>query len=420
MLGSVGEAVFSAVFFLLGCVGLVLLFASLVVPEWRVNHEFVQATCKVLEANQLVEKPSEDGPLFGPEIKIEFDAGGDGPISTCSHYDIHGAFSSQRANAQAILDRFKENEHYPCWYDPEDPYTVVLAQGSRWWIWLAFTVPVSFIVLGAGGLIHTFLHWGKSAERRASLAQRAGQRERDFFAAGNNIDRRFPTVPEGADMTNSPGTKLKFRLPMATSPGWALFGILAFCIVWNGIVALFIATAIRSFVAGESDGKPWLLTLFIIPFAAIGVWAIVALLRQLLVTTGIGPTLVEISEHPLHPGGQYRAFLSQSGWLTVKSLRVSLICEEVATYRQGTDTRTETREVRNIELFRRDGFEIHGGAPFEADIELSVPDDAMHSFAADHNEIVWTLVVEGDASDWPNFRRAFSVMIRPAFVETAS
>ena len=60
-------------------------------------------------------------------------------------------------------------------------------------------------------------------------------------------------------MTNSPGTKLKFRLPMATSPGWALFGTLAFCIAWNGIVAAFVAMAVRSYFAGKPD---WLLTLF--------------------------------------------------------------------------------------------------------------------------------------------------------------
>ena len=38
----------------------------------------------------------------------------------------------------------------------------------------------------------------------------------------------------------------------------------------------------------------------------------------------------------------------------------------------------------------------------------------MHSFAADHNEIAWTLVVEGDVAGWPEYRRAFPVIVRPA------
>ena len=304
-----------------------------------------------------------------------------------------------------------DHKTYPCWYDPANPAVAVLVRGSNWVSWLVFTVPVSFIIIGASGLLHVLLHSGKSAERRAALAQRASRREQILFGADGVGDRRYPTVPQGADMTNSPGTKLKFRLPMATSPGWALFGTLAFCIVWNGIVAAFIAMAVRSYFTAKPD---WLLTLFTIPFAAIGVWAIVALVRQLLVTTGIGPTLVEISDHPLRPGGQYRVFLSQSGWLTVNRLRVLLVCEEAATYRQGTDTRAETREVYRVELFRRENFEIRGGMPHECDIDLNVPDGAMHSLAVGHNEIAWTLVVEADVAGWPKCQRAFPVIVRPA------
>ena len=54
---------------------------------------------------------------------------------------------------------------------------------------------------------------------------------------------------------------------MATSPGWALFGTLAFCVIWNGIVAVFVVMAVRGHLAGQPD---WFLTLFIIPFVLIG------------------------------------------------------------------------------------------------------------------------------------------------------
>jgi hypothetical protein len=199
---------------------------------------------------------------------------------------------------------------------------------------------------------------------------------------------------------------------MATSPGWTLFGTLAFCVAWNGIVAAFIAMAVRGYLAGEPYWRVTLL--FTVPFAAIGVWAIVVLVRQVLVATGIGPTLVEIADHPLTPGGHYRAFVSQSGWVTVKTLRVSLVCEEIATYRQGTDARTETKEVHRQQLLLRNDYEIRGGTPFECDLDLNVPEGAMHSFAADHNEIAWKLVVEGDVVGWPAYKRAFPVIIRPS------
>ena len=407
------EAVFSAAFLLLGCGGLLWMLSAVVLPEWRVNHEFVQTPCRVLEKRINEKQSSESGQLYQPEFKIEYKVAG--VLHSDWHYGIEPTYAGGQEEAQTILDRFelysKHHKTYPCWYDPTDPDVAVLVRGYGWVIWLVLTVPLSFIIIGAGGLLHLLFTWGKSAERRAVQTQRVGERGRDFFDGGGNGDACYPTVPKGADITISPGTKLKFRLPMATSPGWAMFGTLAFCVFWNGIVAVAVTIAVSGFIAGTPN---WLLTLLTVPFVAIGIGAIVYLVRQLLVTTGIGPTLIEISDHPLHPGERYRAFLSQSGWLTVKTLRVLLVCEEVATYRQGTDTRSETRETHREELFRCENFEIRGGQPLECDIDLNLPEEAMHSFAAAHNEIAWTLVVEGESTGWPDYRRAFTVIVHPA------
>ena len=401
------EAAFSALFLLAGCGGLALLFNGEVVPRWRVNQEFIETGCKVLE-KQIEEKQGDDGLEFRPKLNIEYVK-----IQTPSYYDINETPYNNREDAQAILDRFElyspeRNNLYPCWYDPANPYTVVLSRGYPRWLWFAFAVPLSLIVIGAGGLIHTLFGWGKSAERRSVLSRNGV--ERDFLGIRGHGDRRCPFVPEGADVTNSPGTKLKFRLPISGSPAWALLGILTFCVIWNGVVTVFVVIA----VDGHLEGKPdWFLTLFTIPFVLVGFGAIVIFLRKLLVAAGIGPTRLEISDHPLHPGEKYRVFLSQSGRLDMNTLRVSLTCEESATYRQGTDTRTETREVFRSELFFHTGFVIHGGLPFETDIEFDVPKGAMHSFAAKNNEINWALMVEGDVAGWPNYRRAFTVIVRP-------
>jgi hypothetical protein len=409
LLGSAGEAVFWAVFLLLGCGGTVLMVLHFIVPEWRVHHEFVQTSCKVLD-KRIGETQDGDGTLYRPELRIEYEAGG--VTYRDWHYDIHGIYTSGRENAQAVLDRFDlhgeaKKNLYPCWYDPTNPDVAVLVREYRLWIWWAFAAPISFIAIGAGGLIYTILHWGKSAEHRAAASRRI--QEQDLFGAG--IGRRsFPFVPQGVDMTNSPGTRLRFRLPMSTSHGWMLFGTLMFCVIWNGVVAVFAAIAVRNHIAGRPD---WFLSLFIIPFALVGLGSIVFFIRQFLIATGVGPTLIELSDHPLEPGGTYRAFLSQFGRLTINALRVRLICKEEATYRQGTNTRTETREVFRQELFCRDGFQIQSGLPFEEEFDFIVPDGAMHSFKAKHNEINWTLAVEGDLAGWPNYCRTFPVIVRP-------
>jgi len=408
--GVAVEAAFSTVFFFAGCGVLAYMFFHQFAPHWRVNQKFVETACKVLDTH-IEEIEGQGGPAFQPKLKIEYAAKGE--IETTADYDIGNTKFNNREDAQDILDRFEifspeRNNLYPCWYDPADPYTVVMTRDYPRWMWLAFTVPISFIILGAGGLIHTVFGWGKSVERRS--ARKRNGMERDARVAGGEGDRRFPGIPAGADLTNSPGTKLKYRLPESGSTGWRLFGLFAACVFWNGIVALFVWDSARGHLAGNPD---WFGTLFLIPFVLIGLAIIVYFLRQLLVVAGIGPTRIEISAHPLRPGGRYAAFLSQSGRLDLNSLRVSLICAETARYRQGTNTRTETQEVFRREFFHREGFAVQRGMPFETEIEFEVPERAMHSFKAKNNEIAWALAVEGDVAGWPDFRRAFAVIVHP-------
>jgi hypothetical protein len=410
ILGSVGEALFFGAFFVLGCGFLTWVLYKFVVPEWRINHDFLSNDCKVLN-KRIDERNDENGPVYLAEIKIEHRVGDVlyNDIWAYSVDNLSSHYSSGIEDKQAILDRFTVGEQTPCWYDPLDPNRVVLARGYSWWIYLVATVPIIFIFVGTGGIIYTIFHWGKSAERRAAIAQRV--QDRDLLGGSNRSEREFPHVPERQDITSSPGTKLRYRLPLGTSPGWALVGTLLACAIWNGIVGTMLFFAIRSQWFGAAD---WLLIIFCIPFVGIGLFLIYWFFRQLMVTTGIGPTLLEISDHPLLPGGQYEVFLSQAGRLSVKSLKLSLVCEEEATYRQGTDTRTESQQVFALELFRREAFEIPPGVPFEMQCPLAVPERAMHSFKSTHNRVNWTLLVEGDIAGWPDFRRAFPVIIYPS------
>lgn len=404
--GSAGEAAFFAVLLVVGCAGIVAGIWWLVIPEWRVNHGFIETTCTVLQKD-IGQSEGDNGPLYWPEIKIEYQVRED--TYRLVTYDIHRRRSSDRDEALAALDQFTKGQKYPCWYDPADPGMAVLVRGYQWWIWLAFLVPISFIAIGVGGLIYTILQWGRSAEFRAAMVRRAQPRE--LFEPTVGEDPRLPNVPDCSDITSSPGTRLAYRLPLRRSPAWTLFGLLAACLLWNGIVSFFVVAAVQNHLAHRPD---WLLTLFVLPFLGIGIALIVCFVRQLLVTTGVGPTLLEISGHPLLPGMQYQLFVSQSGHLKLKSLELFLVCEEEATYRQGTNTRTETREVFRQSMFRRNDFEIRPGEPFETECSLVVPEGAMHSFKANHNQIHWNVVVSGDVANWPDVERSFPVIVHPA------
>jgi hypothetical protein len=406
LVGSAGEAIFFAAFLVLGCTWLVRGFVSFVIPEWRVNHEFVEHTCIVLEKHLGETADSRGGKAYRPEIKIEYLINGETYRSDWM-YDIHMDYSGSREKCAAVLERYVEGRHYTCWYDPANPRVVVLRRGYSGWNWLVFLVPASFVVIGGGGLLYSVLRWGKSAERCAATMPRS---PRELLAGNAHGGAVLPAVPDWSDITSSPGTRLAFRLPMANSPAWAVFGLLLACLLWNGVVAGLAVLAIRGHLEGRPD---WLLTLFVVPFLLVGLGLIALLVRQLLRATGIGPTLVEISGHPLLPGGQYQVFVSQSSSFKINALELALLCEEEATYRQGTNTRTEIRPVYSRQVFRRQGAEREHGGPFQVECSLQVPAAAMHSFKADHNAINWKLVVQGDVAGWPGFQRSFPVVVRP-------
>ncbi len=405
MVGSVGEAVFFAVFLVWGCTWLIWSFISLVIPEWRVNHEFVAHTCTVTD-KRIGEKPG-DNTFCRPEIQVQYEVAGAAQKHKHWIYDIRGTYSGGRQDAEAVLARYVAGGQYPCWYDPAQPGVAVLVQGYSWWSWLVLIVPLSFVAIGSGGLVYTLLHWGRSAESRAARMRRA---PRDLLRAAGAAETALPGVPDCSDISSSPGTRLAFRLPMSNSPAWVLLGLLLACLAWNGMVSGFVILAIRAHLAGKPD---WLLTGFTVPFLSVGVVLVVLFVRQLLVATALGPTLVEISAHPLLPGEEYRVFVSQAGRSRIERLDLLLVCEEEATYRQGTNTRTETREVYCQPLLHYERCDGQRRIPVEAECPLAVPAGAMHSFKAGHNSIHWKLVVREDAAGRTGLQRSFAVVVHP-------
>jgi hypothetical protein len=273
-----------------------------------------------------------------------------------------------------------------------------------------FIVLTSFILLGGGGAILTVFQVGASAERRSALARRASVLQ--IAGQPNSARQRYPNIPSDANLTNSPGVKLRYRLPIVQSPVWRLVTATVFCLIWNGSAAALAVIAIQSLVDGRPD---WFLTVFTIVFVVIGGWAIYDFVRQMLLHAGIGPTNVEISEHPLRPAGSYEVYLSQTGHLAMNTLSLSLVCEEIATFREGTNIRTETKRVFDRQIFRRTNFVIEPGIPFEQACALQVPEEAMHSFQSEHNAVNWKLVVRGEAETWPPYERCFPVIVYPSY-----
>ena len=171
-LAIAGEAIFFGVLLALGCGGLILLFCTLVVPQWRVNVDFVEQACKVRD-KKIKETQDKDGTRFAPKFRLSTKSAAKliGLGHTTSRtLPLPAVKTPRRSSISSISTTETKDNLYPCWCNPANPGEAVLVRGYRYWIWLVFTVPIAFVLIGAGGLLYAYWHWGKSAERRRDVA----------------------------------------------------------------------------------------------------------------------------------------------------------------------------------------------------------------------------------------------------------
>jgi hypothetical protein len=278
------------------------------------------------------------------------------------------------------------------------------------------SVATSLGVLGVAilGLLRTVLHVGTSAERRSAFQQKAS--EFDLTARGGMGGRDFPAIPRSTNLLNSPGTVLAYRLPVRSIFAWRLLGVALYAILWSGLVSMvgvYIGQRIQS---GEI---PWITAIIAVPVLGIAIRAIMRFFAEVIEITGLGPTSVEVSDLPFFPGQRYEVAISQAGWMTLRSLDMTLVCEEEATFRQGTDVRTERRTVFEQRCFEEKNIRIQPQVPLERQLELVMPEDAMHSFQSGSNAITWKLVARGRMKRGACFERTFPLIVFPSPVTSA-
>ena len=409
--GVVGDGLFHGTLLAAGLFFGGLLVTGVAAPEWRINHEFRPARGTIL-AKGLARTTVADPPAavitnWRPCLLVRYEA--QGRLQEAWSQGSAVENTPDREVARRRLDAWALGAEIPCWYDPASPRTVVLRRGYNWWLWLlSLLLPGALVLIGGSGLVRGLRSWGKSEER---LAASAGLGELlDPLAQPALAAPGFPAVPTWDDLVNSPGTILRHRLPIESPESWTLVGFGLFALLWNAVVVVLAVGAGLDLLGGRID---WWLFALLVPFLAVGIGGVVLFVRSLVLATAIGPTQLEISDHPLLPGGRYEVLLAQGGTGTFQSLELTLELEEQATFRQGTDTRTEHLVVRRHPVA---GFRDVAAPPhsrFEARTVVEIPPDAMHSFTSAHNAVRWRLVVRGTAQKWPAFSRVFPVVVFP-------
>lgn len=274
--------------------------------------------------------------------------------------------------------------------------------------WIFGILGLAAVVSGVAGLTYRLVRVGASSERRSALATRASSIE--IIVPQADGTEKMPSVPRGDFLTDSPGERLTYRLAAENRAGSELVGPTLLALLWNAVWFILLAVVVLGFWYGSPR---YILTGLLIPFGAVGYWSFRFFLAQLRRSAGIGPTIVEISDHPLHPGCKYRLYVSQSGRLRLRRLSVRVACEEETVYRQGTDVRVERYEVFTQELCSERDVRVDPQGPWEQQFTIDMPSNVMHSFVGSHNAVRWKVIVSGEARPWPSFCRSFPVVVHP-------
>ncbi len=382
-------------FFVAGCGALVMLVGAFLLTDWRANYRYQPNSCVVLDRRLQVQHDVNigprrvPGPSYHPEIRIRYEV--DGRKYELWTYDAVPTWYPDKGGQQAILDSFQVGRTYPCWYDPDRPEKAILVRGHAWAPFLLLFVPLAFMTVGAIGMFN-------ARENREKTA---------------------------LDLSQSSRRTLPYRLRCDSDSGCTVWACLLFALCWNGIsiplVILMIAG--RLGLSSAQPSMPGQAEFFTILLALAGLFfvvlAVAFVITNLLIAIGVGPTIVELSRHPLEPGAPFEVFVSQVARRSLKmnSLRLVCNCDESAPT-SGPERRVSgTRRVYEQEILALDKFALEPGLPLEARADFTLPHEAMHSIQTADKWVRWKLVVRCDIAGWPDFDREFPFVVRPSELE---
>jgi len=372
--------------FVFACIGVGLVYPMVIRPIWNTidAERWVAVPCRIVAAE--VESHSDsDGTTYSVEITYEYQY--EGRSYQSDRYDFIGGSSSGYKGKERIVERYKTAANPQCFVNPKNPAEAVLKRGWHWGLLFAL-FPLPFLAVGMGGLYF--------ARRRTKTSRKAGAAK--WLPKGQS--QPSMTMLHGWDREALPVTlKSKSR--------WArLAGSIIFAAFWNGIVSVFVMIAIKGWQSGEGD---WFLTLFMIPFVAIGIVLIGSIFYYFLALFNPRATVTLSSATvPLGGGGELQW---QFGGLTgrIRKLMLALRGMEEATSQRGKNSHTERHLIYHAELFSTENdLEVPYGR-----VDFTVPGEMMHSFEARNNKVIWKIEMRGKINIWPDIHEEYKITVVP-------
>jgi len=285
--------------------------------------------------------------------------------------------SSDKSKAVGIVRQYPAGNVTTAYVNPDDPTEAVLRRDwSAASLWGLFGLP--FFLIGLGGWL-------------VALGVIKTHKKRGF---GGKSKRPFKAAKSAAPVGNAAILK-----PEQSRLG-GLAVVTGIAIFWNGVVGVFLYQLTQDF--------QWFLALFMIPFVLVGIGLIAGVLYTLLSLANPKPEL-RLEKTNLALGDTVDLYWRLEGRVSrILTLRITLEGEEQATYRRGTDTRTDKSLFYRQELLNQSA-----PVPTNGHLEFVLPADSVPTFSASNNKIVWQLRIHGDIPKWPDVSAAFPIYVEP-------
>ncbi len=377
--GKTVGIIVATVFFLIGVIATPL-WTIPTVSNAVASKSWPQVPCQILSSR--VERHSDsDGTTYSVDIVYSYQI--DGREYKSDRYDLLGGSSSGRSSKQRIVDQYPKGSQAVCFVSPDDPTQAVLSPGFKP-IYLISFLPVLFGLIGAGLLVG--LLRGKNHKQKYQNLARS-----DHPHAGAPSER---TVIKGGQ-----GRLTK------------VFGTLGVGLFWNGIVSVFVFHVIEEWNTGA---KPWFLTLFLVPFVAVGVGIIIYFIRALM---QLANPKVELALAPGSPrlgdplAVEWRINGNSS---RIKKLEVILEGREEAQYRRGTSTYTDKNVFHSFPVISETS---PSGMP-QGVRQAYIPAESVPSLDLPNNKIIWELKTKGDIPGWPDISDNHVLQVLPMVVHS--
>ncbi len=358
--------------------GLIVFYFFSVAPlgNWLSAQDWVETPCTVLESDVGVHPSSDGGPTYSIDIVYEYTW--EGVTYQGDRYNFMGGSSSGRRGKEHVVGQYPVGSERVCFVDPRSPDDAVLNRD--------FTATY---LIGMGGLAFSLAFF-------AALVLGTKKSRNSLSVGAARHDGAVPVVPVGD----------RIELKGDSSSWTGLAFILLFALIWNGIV-LGVCYGIWSDFDAESI--EWFPLLFMIPFVLVGLGFVVATFYCVLALFNPKPDLV------LSPGYLPLGSTATISWAfrgnpsRIRQLKISLIGEEKATYRRGTDTVTDTNVFHRVLLAEhRAARDIARG-----EVDIVIPEFTAPSFDGPNNKIRWYIQLEGDIPRWPDVGQDFTLTVAP-------